>query len=91
MPSLSEREAGLLMEINQELPRATQDRLNELIRKRQDEMISDVELQELKQLVDKVEKLDVERLKLLTELAALCGTSVRRLIKALGLKPIPHG
>jgi hypothetical protein len=54
-------------------------------------MISDVELQELKQLVDQVEKLDVERLKLLTELAALRGTSVRRLIKALGLKPVPHG
>jgi hypothetical protein len=91
VPSLSEKEAGLLMEINQGLPRVTQDRLNELIRKRQDEMISDVELQELKQLADKVEKLDVERLKLLTELAALRGTSVRRLIKALGLKPVPHG
>jgi hypothetical protein len=91
MPSLSEREAGLLTQINQGLPGATQECLNELIPKRQDESISDAELQELKQLVDKVEKLDVERLKLLAELAALRGTSVRRLIKALGLKPVSHG
>jgi hypothetical protein len=91
MASLLEREAGLLIRINQGLPRATQERLNELIGKRQDETIDDVELQELKQLVDQVEKLDVVRLKLLTELAALRGTSVRSLIKALGLKPVPHG
>src|SRR5262249_20259870 len=88
--SLSEREASLLMQINQGLPTATQKRFNELIGKRRAENINDVELQELKQLVDQVERADAERLRLLTELTALRGTSLRRLINSLGLKPVPH-
>ena len=87
---LSEREAELLMKINQGLPPATQKRLNELIDKRQAETISAKELRELKKLTNQVEKFDVERLKLLTELAALRQVPLRKLIKQLGLKPVPH-
>jgi hypothetical protein len=87
---LSEREAELLMKINQGLPPTMQERLNELIDKRQAETISAKELRELKKLTDQVEKFDVDRLKLLTELAAVRQVPIRKLIKQLGLKPAPH-
>jgi len=89
-PCLPEREAELLMKINQGLPPEMQEWLNELIDKRQAEAISAKELRELKKLTAQVEKFDVERLKLLTELAALRHVPLRKLIKQLGLKPVPH-
>ncbi len=89
-PGMSEREAELLMKINQGLPSAQQERLNELIDKRQARTINAKELRELKKLTDQVETFDAERLKLLTELAHLRGISLRKLIKQLGLKPVPH-
>ncbi len=90
VPTLSQRESELLLKINRGLPLALQERLNELIRKRRAESISDKELRELKKLTDQVEKLDAERLELLTELAALRHIPLRKLIKQLGLKPVPH-
>ncbi len=89
-PSLPEREAELLMKINRGLPTATQERLNKLIEKRRTETISAKELRELKKLTDRIEKLDAERLELLTELAALRNVPLRKLIKQLGLRPVPH-
>jgi hypothetical protein len=89
-PSLSATESELLMKINQGLPPAIQERLNELIKKRRAETITAKELRELKKLTDQVEKLDAERLKWLTELAALRNVPLRKLIKQLGLKPVPH-
>jgi len=89
-PCLPEREAELLMKINQGLPPEMQEQLNELIDKRQAGTISAKELRELKKLTAQVEKFDVERLKLLTELAALRHVPLRKLIKQLGLKPVPH-
>ena len=89
-PVLSERESELLQKINQGLPPDAQQRLDELIRKRQDETIDQKELRELQRLTDQIEKCDVERLKLLTELANLRNVPLRKLIKQLGLKPVPH-
>ncbi|MCS6806172.1 MAG: STAS/SEC14 domain-containing protein [Blastocatellia bacterium] len=89
-PSLSEREAELLIQINRGLPAAMQERLNELIDKRRAGTIKAKELRELKKLTDQVEKLDAERLKLLTELAHLRAVPLRKLIKQLGLRPVPH-
>ncbi len=89
-PGLPEREAELLMKINRGLPTATQERLNKLIEKRRAETINAKELRELKKLTDRIEKLDAERLELLTELAALRNVPLRKLIKQLGLKPVPH-
>lgn len=89
-PGLPEREAELLMQINQGLPAITQERLNELIEKRRAETISAKELRELKKLTDQVEKFDAGRLKLLLELAHLRHIPLRKLIKQLGLKPVPH-
>jgi predicted transcriptional regulator len=61
-----------------------------LIEKRRAETISAKELRELKKLTDRIEKLDAERLELLIELAALRNVPLRKLIKQLGLKPVPH-
>src|SRR5262245_20823347 len=88
--ALPEREAGLLHAINQGLPPTTQQRLNELIAKRRAETISAKELRELKKLTDQIEKSDARRLELLTELARLRNVPLRKLIKQLGLKPVPH-
>jgi len=89
-PSLSEREAEILLQINQGLPSAVQERLNELIDQRNARTIRAKELRELKKLTDRVELLDAERLKLLTELAHLRGVPLRKLINQLGLTPVPH-
>ncbi|MGH9938698.1 MAG: STAS/SEC14 domain-containing protein [Blastocatellia bacterium] len=88
--ALPEREAELLLKINQGLPSATQQRLDELIDKRRDETINAKELRELKKLTDQIEKSDAKRLELLTELARLRNIPLRKLIKQLGLKPVPH-
>ena len=90
VPTLSERESELLLKINQGLPTARQERLNDLIKKRRAESISAAEMRELKKLTTEVERLDVERLKLLTELAAVRNVPLRKLIKQLGLKPARH-
>lgn len=89
-PVLPAAESELLQKINQGLPQAMQERLNELIQKRRAETISSKELRELKKLTDKIEKLDAERLELLTKLAALRNMPLRKLIKQLGLEPVSH-
>ncbi len=90
-PVLPAAESELLQEINRGLPQAMQERLNnELIEKRRAETINSKELRELKKLTDKIEKLDAERLELLTKLAALRNVPLRKLIKQLGLEPVPH-
>lgn len=89
-PVLPAAESDLLQKINQGLPQPMQERLNELIQKRRAETINTKELRELKKLTDKIEKLDAERLELLTKLAALRNVPLRKLIKQLGLEPVPH-
>ena len=89
-PNLSERESELVMKINQGLPPGMQERLNELIAKRRAETIKAKELRELKKLTDQTELFDAERLKLLIELSHLRDVPLHKLIKQLGLKPVPH-
>ncbi|MBA3715527.1 MAG: STAS/SEC14 domain-containing protein [Pyrinomonadaceae bacterium] len=89
-PGLSERETELLLKINQGLPPDTQQRVNELIDKRQSYTITQDELQELIQLTDQIEMFDAERLKHLIGLARLRGITLDELIKKLGIKPVPH-
>lgn len=89
-PVLPVAESELLQKINQGLPQAMQERLNKLIQKRRAETINSKELIELKKLTDKIEKLDAERLELLTKLAAVRNVPLRKLIKQLGLEPVPH-
>ncbi len=89
-PTLSEKETELLLKINQGLPASLQQRLNELIDKRQSRTITPDELEELIRLTDQVEMHDAERLKHLIELAHLRGVTLDELIKKLGIKPVPH-
>ena len=87
---LSEREAELLNQIYQKLPDDTQQRLNELIKKRQAYTITPDELQELIELTDQAEAFDVARLELISELAHLRNVPLAQLIQQLGLKPVRH-
>ena len=89
-PVLSGREDELLLKVSQGPATATQQRLNELIDKRQSYLITEAELQELIQLTHQVEAFDSKRLENLIELAQLRQVSLEFLIKQLGLKPIPH-
>ena len=89
-PVLSEKETELLLKINQGLPTAMQQRLNELIEKRQSHTITGDELEELIRLTNQVEMFDVERLRHLIDLAHLRGVTLDELINKLGLKPVPH-
>jgi hypothetical protein len=88
--ALPEREAALLTKINQGVPSSIQERLNRLIEKRRAGTINAKELRELKKFTDHIENSDAKRLELLTELAHLRNVPLRRLIKQLGLKPVPH-
>jgi hypothetical protein len=87
---LSEREAELLDQIYQKLPDDTQQRLNELIKKRQAYTITPDELQELIELTDQAEAFDVARLELISELAHLRNVPLAQLIQQLGLNPVRH-
>lgn len=89
-PVLAEREAELLGQIYQGLPAATQQRLNDLIEKRQAYTITETELQELSALTDQVELFDAARLERLIELAHLRNVPLEQLIQQLGLQPVPH-
>jgi hypothetical protein len=90
IPCLSEREAKLLMAINQGLPDDVQRRMNKLIKKRRAETITEDELQELIRLTDQAEHLNVERLKHLIELSRIRNVPLDDLIRQLGLEPVSH-
>lgn len=89
-PNLSEAETRLLLKINQDIPSAARQRMNELIDKRQASLITQAELEELIQLTDQSEELGAERLKCLIELAALRNITLDELMRQLGIKPVPH-
>lgn len=82
---LSEQESALLLIINRGLLTAQQARLEELIRQRQAEELTDAELTELIALTDQAEQLQVERLEALVELAAVRGETPAAVMAALGL------
>jgi hypothetical protein len=90
VPCLPEKEAELLMAINQGLPDNVQKRLNKLIKKRQSYTITEDELQELIQLTDQAELFNVERMKHLIELSHIRNVPLDDLIRQLGLKPVLH-
>ncbi len=87
---LSEREAELLEKIYQTPPAANQQRLNELIEKRQAYTLTPDELRELIELTDQAEACDGARLELISELAHLRNVPLDQLIRQLGLKRVPH-
>ena len=90
-PVLSQKEADLLDKIYAKLPPATQERYDSLTEKRRDGAISTEEYGELLALVQVVEQYNVERLKLIVELAALRKVTAQQLMKQLGLMPLHNG
>ena len=80
-------ETELLLKINQGLPPSDVARMKELIAKREASIISRDELQELILLTDKAERLNVERMRFLTQLAALRNVTLDELMKQLGIYP----
>ena len=87
-PSLSADETSLLMKINNSvLPEEVRHRYRKLIKKRQEENLTEDEYNELLRLSDESEQRQAERLEALIELARLRNTSLRELMNALGIKP----
>jgi hypothetical protein len=78
-------EAMLLQKINKSLSFEQVERFRFLNAKRMENNISQQEYAELLTLLEKIEKLNVNRLKHLTALARLRNVSVRELMHQLGL------
>jgi hypothetical protein len=90
-PGLSKQESALLVKINQGIPPHMQDRYDELISKRQSETLSAEAYDELLQLTAQIEKLDVERLEDLKELACIRQTSLTALMEKLDIQTPAYG
>lgn len=84
-------EAILLKKINKSLPSDQIEHFRVLNQKRLEGTISEQEHTELLVLLDKIEKLNVSRLKYLTSLARLRKVSVRELMKQLGISNSLNG
>ena len=87
-PVLSTQESELISEINQGFPEDVQKRFNHLVRKRQAEIITAKELDELIELTERSEEMGVRRLRCLIHLADVRSVSLDKVMKDLGLKPI---
>ena len=86
-PSLSKDESQLLQKINQGIPSDVQERYDELVAKRQAEILTVEEHQELLGMTDQIEKSDANRVKYMAELAQLRGVSLTVLMEELGIRP----
>lgn len=89
-PRLTQAESELLLKIKQGLPPAMQQKLDELIAKRQTQTLTSEEHQELMRLTEHIEKADAERLQHLLKLASLRNISLDELMQQLGIHPVPH-
>ncbi len=85
-PHIPKNEAELLKRINQGVPASMQTRYDELGIKRDAEILTADEYDELLQLTDQIEKVDAERLRNLAELARLRQTSLDALMDELDIK-----
>lgn len=88
---LSQKEADLLEKIYVKLPLNSIARYDLLTEKRREETITPEEYDELLGLVKIVEHYNVERLKLIVELAGLRKVTAQKLMKQLGLMPLHNG
>lgn len=85
IPNKQKEEASLLEKINKGLPFGQVERFRNLNQKRIESSISEQENAELLILLEKIEKLNANRLKYLTSLARLRNISVRELMKQMGI------
>ena len=89
-PHLSEQETELLLKINIPLPEPTWKRYAELYTKLRANVLTELEDEELLQLIDIMEVDNAERIGHLAELANLRGMPLETLMKSLGIGPRSH-
>jgi hypothetical protein len=87
VPHLSRKESELLLRISQDLAPQERRRMEELTDKMEFDSITDEEHAELLRLSDETERLAVERLKAVIELAKYRKISVDELMRQLGMEP----
>lgn len=81
------QEAALLEKINRGLPAEQLQRFLYLQERRESETLTDLEHEELMELIAAIERLNAERVQYLGELAQLRKIPVRQLMRELGLFP----
>jgi hypothetical protein len=86
-PNVTQEEAVLLLQINNPLPPDFQRRFDELIMKRDAEMLDNEQYAELLRLTQQVEAFDVARLEALAKLASLRGVTLSELMRQLEMRP----
>ena len=84
-------EAALLLRIGRGLPPARRRRYDALLLKRDEEMLSPEEHDELIRLTDELEQLQAERAEAIVALARLRRMSPVALLTSLGLRPASDG
>lgn len=84
-PLTTASEAELLLRINRGLPETFRHRYEDVIRRRQDELLDRGEADEILQLSDQVEQMEADRVEALAELARLRGVMLTRLMSDLGI------
>jgi hypothetical protein len=84
-PSLPGKEAELLRRINLGVPTSLQERFADLAKKRDAEALTPEEHEELKGLTLEAERIEADRIRDLSELASLRGTTLSALMESLGL------
>ncbi len=86
-PDISTNEAALIQKINKGLGKVQARRFELLRQKHENGTISNAERQELSRLLERVEKLNTNRLKHLSALASLRNVPVRELMQKMGIVP----
>ena len=86
-PSITQKDAELLLRINDRLPEAVQQRYNALLANRDAETLDEAEHAELLRLTQQVETFDVARLEALSKLAVRRGVTLSTLLCQLGMAP----
>ena len=89
-PSLPKEESELLMKINNGLPSDIQKRFDELVVRRQAEVLTPSEHRELIELTEKIEKSDAERIRCIAKLARVRGVTPETLMKELKVYSSPY-
>lgn len=91
VPHLSEQETELLLRINTPLDEKVWQQYTTLYAKLEPETLTEAEHAALLELIDVVEIANAERIESLTKLAAMRGTTLKALMKQMGIGPRPHG
>jgi hypothetical protein len=87
-PVLDHQESELFQKINQWLSEEETRRRDELLKKLDAETLTELEHEELMQLNDKVEWLNVQRLKAFIQLAELRQKTIEELMNDMGIKSL---